>query len=711
MTLDGVGKINDLVFDPTTGSVVVLPVQFGNDTGLKRFISIRQDAFKQQPLINGIRYYFAVTAYNYNSDPQAVPNNLENPIQIFTIVPHSNDPGVTYGEDNGAELEITHVGTADGLVSATIVDPAATTGNDYEVYFSTQQQIRNENGDWVPGARVLSKYSPNDPDTLLPGTTIDIGALYGADGNSVDLDFYLEVIHHDGGWADGVRLKFPGNVQILSAPAFETGGGTVEPEVIPYGDSTIVNMGIVDQSRTQDGTFHDGGESWIITVAPLTLPLSVDWIVYDDGYPDPSTALDMAGTTIVSEIGFQTRTAEHWNLMNTTTDDIVLADQSVYNGTDRWPLRDDLPEYLINIGPSAMPIVDGFQMNVDVGFASPINYFECLLIDDPTGQTTLTASSSTTTLDIQNYTIFSGTISSKAFDNFGGIGTNELADLQQDYELRFTGEYTETSPGIFEVTSGGQIATVFRMTNAGALANHPLNPSPGTAAPFLIRIPFEVWNVDDPENPFQVNLTFRDRARDGTERPFYAWNPSNRMYAIIVNSPYDENQVIQVDAGPDQFNAEATWVLVLYGTNYGLNAKVSVTYANPIVIGTDVFTFSTVAPGYSSDLASDQVNEINVFPNPYYGVNTEELNKYNRFVTFTHLPANAKVRIFNLAGVLVRNIDKTDDGQFLRWDLANQDGLPVASGLYIAYIDLPDLGTTKILKLAIIQEQQILDRF
>jgi len=31
--------------------------------------------------------------------------------------------------------------------------------------------------------------------------------------------------------------------------------------------------------------------------------------------------------------------------------------------------------------------------------------------------------------------------------------------------------------------------------------------------------------------------------------------------------------------------------------------------------------------------------------------------------------------------------------------------------LYIVYIELPDLGTTKILKAAIIQEQQILDRF
>jgi len=94
-----------------------------------------------------------------------------------------------------------------------------------------------------------------------------------------------------------------------------------------------------------------------------------------------------------------------------------------------------------------------------------------------------------------------------------------------------------------------------------------------------------------------------------------------------------------------------------------------------------------------------------------YIVTQEEINKYNRFVTFTHLPDKATIRIFNLSGVHVRTIEKDDLTQFQRWDLANDSGLPVASGLYIAYIEMPELGETKILKLAIIQEQQILDRF
>jgi hypothetical protein len=67
--------------------------------------------------------------------------------------------------------------------------------------------------------------------------------------------------------------------------------------------------------------------------------------------------------------------------------------------------------------------------------------------------------------------------------------------------------------------------------------------------------------------------------------------------------------------------------------------------------------------------------------------------------------------VFNLAGQLVKTIEKTDPGQFQRWDLTTDSGLPVASGLYIIYVDMPELGRTKILKAAIIQEQQILDRF
>ncbi len=125
----------------------------------------------------------------------------------------------------------------------------------------------------------------------------------------------------------------------------------------------------------------------------------------------------------------------------------------------------------------------------------------------------------------------------------------------------------------------------------------------------------------------------------------------------------------------------------------------------------DQFAFDAPGVTKSAALAKKDVEKITVFPNPYYAVNTEEINKYQKFVTFSHLPDVATIRIFNLAGILVRTIQKTTPGQFERWFLNNESDLPVASGVYIAYIEMPGLGTTKIVKFSVIQERQFLDRF
>ena len=76
--IDGVGKIEDFFFDPNTGVVAKGVRQFGNDTGIKRYYSVKNDELKGgTPIINGIRYYYAVTSYSYNTDPLSVPNNLK----------------------------------------------------------------------------------------------------------------------------------------------------------------------------------------------------------------------------------------------------------------------------------------------------------------------------------------------------------------------------------------------------------------------------------------------------------------------------------------------------------------------------------------------------------------------------------------------------------------------------------------------------------
>ena len=117
----------------------------------------------------------------------------------------------------------------------------------------------------------------------------------------------------------------------------------------------------------------------------------------------------------------------------------------------------------------------------------------------------------------------------------------------------------------------------------------------------------------------------------------------------------------------------------------------------------DVFTFS------SSTIKGIEVkynpNIINVWPNPYFGYNPEETGHYDRQIHFTHLPDEGKciIRIFDLAGTLVRKISHINNTQFEIWDLRNDIGWYVASGMYIVHIETEN--GDKILKLAIIQPQ------
>jgi hypothetical protein len=248
------------------------------------------------------------------------------------------------------------------------------------------------------------------------------------------------------------------------------------------------------------------------------------------------------------------------------------------------------------------------------------------------------------------------------------------------------------------------MATLFG-TSAGAsnVADHPMNPSPGTNEPFLIRVPFEVWNKD---TETQVNIMFRDREQLLDADPFQAWFPDNRNYVNIVNTPYDPTKIMNATQ-PDR--AEATWTLVIWSTRMVVGDVITVSYANPIQIGSDTYTFKTSeATIYSNEQAKKDVEKINVFPNPYYGTHYREVTREGKYVTFSHLPARATIRIFDLAGVLVRTIEKDDPNQFINWNLQNNNNYPVASGIYVTYIDMPDLGATKILKLAVIQEEQIL---
>jgi len=84
------------------------------------------------------------------------------------------------------------------------------------------------------------------------------------------------------------------------------------------------------------------------------------------------------------------------------------------------------------------------------------------------------------------------------------------------------------------------------------------------------------------------------------------------------------------------------------------------------------------------------------------------------FVTFSNLPEEVTVKIFSLSGILIRTLGQNDKSSptspFLNWNLQNENGIRVASGLYLAIVSSPKYGD-KVLKFSIIMPQKQLQRY
>jgi len=93
-----------------------------------------------------------------------------------------------------------------------------------------------------------------------------------------------------------------------------------------------------------------------------------------------------------------------------------------------------------------------------------------------------------------------------------------------------------------------------------------------------------------------------------------------------------------------------------------------------------------VDPVYVKRSAASNVENVIVVPNPYRGRERWDAPGSNR-VQFMNVPADVRVRIFTIAGDLVRELLKTDPTSGnLDWDLKNQQGESVASGIYMYHV-------------------------
>jgi len=134
------------------------------------------------------------------------------------------------------------------------------------------------------------------------------------------------------------------------------------------------------------------------------------------------------------------------------------------------------------------------------------------------------------------------------------------------------------------------------------------------------------------------------------------------------------------------------------------------------------FTIGDAAPSaITSELdMAEALKAINVVPNPYLGYSAYETSQFTNTVKITNLPANSTVTIYSLDGRFIRQYVRNEAGAPVRgnnraiseqqvspaleWDLKNNKGIPIASGVYLMHIDAPGLGE-RVLKWFGVQRQ------
>ncbi len=135
--INEVTVIFDEVFDPETGFLLNLPVQFGSNSGLQHYIEIEDDMIAEGGLVNGQEYFFGLSTYLHRDHE---PNAVESPKETAQVVPIGAVGGRDYSVVN-ADTTADHIaGESDGKVEVIIIDPAAITGDTYRVTFEEAEE-------------------------------------------------------------------------------------------------------------------------------------------------------------------------------------------------------------------------------------------------------------------------------------------------------------------------------------------------------------------------------------------------------------------------------------------------------------------------------------------------------------------------------------------------------------------------------------------
>jgi len=203
-----------------------------------------------------------------------------------------------------------------------------------------------------------------------------------------------------------------------------------------------------------------------------------------------------------------------------------------------------------------------------------------------------------------------------------------------------------------------------RFTATGSVAYEWFTGAPAT-------VPFEVWNLTAET---QIGCWFADWSADGE------YTLADMDYLILTNFDYDDGN-FHPEALPDYL----TWVAAFDPASVPADGDAFLIEGPRILSPEDQFDFSSHK--IVAAAASQNMNKIRVVPNPYLGYAEWESIPGENKLQFANLPDRCTIRIYTLAGEMIRTLPHEDGTGTEDWDMLSEAGRGIASGVYLFNVE------------------------
>ncbi len=756
---DGYKQIVNYSMDDNLGALVPQEMVNGADQGIVHSISIKEDKFAagDPKLVNHKSYYYAIIAYGFSVQPSTLPFNpaaLQDYLPfiagrkqadgyfVHSGIPHAPSPeaggtvqNVNYGSgpkltriqgqgNGGMELDFTSgtiakffegSGTskvfnpqyenAKGPVNIKVIDPLAVPNAEFAIRFYDSTSTTNYNVNSITSGSkwYMVKLPGGIDDTVWSERTIAIPN--------------EQIITKWGISVNAVYTYDPGNASANNNGFITATMEFSDPSkrwltALPDGESPSITNWIRSGTNTDPADQVD--YAGIDDNQAYEKVLSGTWAPYRLCASTPATIVDYTSGPAWNK--FITLS----NLNRVASVDVVFtSDKSKWT---RCPVLEEQDETALALGgtpklhmrSSASVDKEGKKAgdpgynsaDGDFGGTQPtgMGWFPGYAINLETGERLNMAFGEDSWLIHENGADMKWNPTPTLFDGnlpvFGG--KHYIYVLGHNNNDIYSGADAQLPSGFRDIPAYDQGVASYKLLKAAA--NTTGTTSEGYKREFFadamwVNIPLGV----DRHPTLETDVKVRLRVAKGYKK--------FGTGTYLADGQLVPGRSYHVENGPIVHNGAT----VIEGNSFqAVNANYTSSIANPLVMETEevinglskdfnadpYYTFSTAdiqTVVDDNDAAVNALDLINIVPNPYYAYSGYEKTTLDNLVKITNLPEQCTVTIYTLNGTLIRKFKKDDTKTSLDWDLKNQARIPIASGLYIIHVDVPNVGE-KVLK-------------